>query len=277
MRSFQWPPANKLMSVTQSNRRDNPEKGLCLFCSNPANSKEDLFPRWILASVITRELLSRRIGDAETQLTEDQEVRIPCVCIPCNNGWMSRLETKCKPIIGNLLEDISIPLDPDYQKFLAVWALKGAMILDAEGSKPRFFRKDECENLKKSRTIPNGTGIWIGRFTGRTLSVINGGFSLATEQDVLLARCDVFSVVVGHLAMQVLSVHEEPDPTNKTIQIAPVDGKWDELLIQIWPKSQKKVTWPPTLSFSHYGTHPYGSLVYRWTRPRGHSIRSRSR
>ena len=131
---------------------------LCIFCSSPANSKEDLFPRWILARVRTREVLSRRIGKGEAQLTEDQEVRIPCVCTTCNNGWMSRLEVKCKPIIGSLLEDISISLDPDYQRALVEWALKGAMIIDAEGTKPRFFRNEECQNFKKARNVPNGTG-----------------------------------------------------------------------------------------------------------------------
>src|SRR5579872_2054401 len=185
---------------------------------------------------------------------------------------MSRLENKCIPIIGNLLEDISITLDSDYQKLLAAWAVKGAMIIDAEGSKPRFFRSDECEEFKKTRTIPNGTGIWIGRFTGRSLSAINGGFSVKTEDGVLVAQSHVFTVLVGHLAMQVLSVHEQRDRSIKTIRLAPIDGRWEELLIQIWPKDHKKVTWPPPLPFSHYGHLPYGSLVYRWTREQGHSL-----
>lgn len=243
----------------------------CIFCSSPANSQEDLFPRWILDRVKTREELSRRIGDGQPNLTEDQEVRVPCVCNTCNNEWMSRLEVKCKPIIGNLLEDISIALDPDYQKALAEWALKGAMIIDAEGTKPRFFRKDECENFKKTRTIPNGTGIWVGRFIGRSLSAINGGGTLESESRDLLVQYRVFTVLVGHLAMQVLSIHEEPDQI-KTVQLAPVEGKWEELLIQIWPKVKRKVTWPPPLSFANYGAFPYGSLVYRWARKTGHSV-----
>jgi len=243
----------------------------CLFCSSQANSREDLFPRWILARVETREVLSRRIGDAKADLTEEQEVRIPCVCNTCNNGWMSRLETKCKPIIGNLLEDISISLDSDYQKALAEWALKGAIIIDAEGTKTRFFRKDECENFKKTRAIPNGTGIWVGRFIGRSLSAINGGGTLKSEDGEFLVQYHVFTVLVGHLAMQVLSIHEEPDQI-KNVQLAPVEGRWEELLIQIWPKVKKNVIWPSPLSFANYGTFPYASLVYRWTRKTGHSV-----
>jgi hypothetical protein len=184
---------------------------------------------------------------------------------------MSRLETKCKPIIGNLLEDISISLDSDYQKALAEWALKGAIIIDAEGTKTRFFRKDECENFKKTRAIPNGTGIWVGRFIGRSLSAINGGGTLKSEDGEFLVQYHVFTILVGHLAMQVLSIHEEPDQI-KNVQLASVEGRWEELLIQIWPKVKKNVIWPPPLSFANYGAFSYASLVYRWTRKTGHSV-----
>jgi hypothetical protein len=64
----------------------------CIFCGNPADSKEDLFPRWILKRVKTRQPLYRQMGDAPPEITEDQEVRIPCVCQKCNNTWMSGME-----------------------------------------------------------------------------------------------------------------------------------------------------------------------------------------
>jgi hypothetical protein len=50
---------------------------LCIFRGNPADSKEDLFPRWILKRVETRQPLSRKLGDAPPEITEDQEVRLP--------------------------------------------------------------------------------------------------------------------------------------------------------------------------------------------------------
>src|SRR5260370_18363040 len=145
----------------------------CIFCPNPADSKEDMFPRWIHNRVKTREPLSRRIGDARPEVTEDQEVRIPCVCMTCNNGWMSRLETKCKPVIGSLLEDLSLDLDAEHRKFLSDWALKTPMVNDAYGGRARFFTDLECHAFKaNNREIPQGTGVWAGRFTGRTLSAI---------------------------------------------------------------------------------------------------------
>ena len=74
----------------------------CIFCPNDANSKEDMFPRWILTLVQTRYPLYRKVGDKPATVTEDQEVRLPCVCMKCNNGWMSRLETKVQKYMGAL-------------------------------------------------------------------------------------------------------------------------------------------------------------------------------
>jgi hypothetical protein len=74
----------------------------CIFCPNDANSKQDMFPRWILTLVQTRYPLYRKVGDKPATVTEDQEVRLPCVCMKCNNGWMSRLETKVQKYMGAL-------------------------------------------------------------------------------------------------------------------------------------------------------------------------------
>ena len=244
----------------------------CFFCANPPNSKEDLFPRWILKRVKTREPLSRRIGNAEADLTWDQEVRIPCVCMKCNNGWMSRMEVKRGPLIGNLLADISMPLDMGQQMSIAEWALKCAMVIDAGRVGERFFRPDESHEFKKSRAIPNGTGVWIGRFAGSSLSAINGGATLQDMDGKTLADFHVFTMLVGHLVMQVLSIHERPGHQIRTINLAAANSQdWSLLLRQIWP-TIKKISWPPPLSFSNYGAHPYGELVYRWREQKGHSV-----
>jgi hypothetical protein len=51
----------------------------CIFCGSPADSKEDLFPRWILKRVVTGQPLYRQLGDSPPEITDDQEVRLPCV------------------------------------------------------------------------------------------------------------------------------------------------------------------------------------------------------
>ena len=96
----------------------------CIFCGNPDDSKEDLFPRWILKRVVTHQPLYRRMGDAPPEITEDQEVRVPCVCQRCNNTWMSGMETTVKKSLGQMIEDLSLPLGRQNRQNLAEWAAK---------------------------------------------------------------------------------------------------------------------------------------------------------
>ena len=238
-----------------------------------------MFPRWIHKSVKTREPLSRRIGDTKPEVTEDQEVRIPCVCGTCNNGWMSRLEMKCKPIIGSLLEDLSLALDAEHRKFLTEWTLKTAMISDACGGRARFFTDAECHAFKaNNRAIPDGTGVWAGRFTGRTLSAIGGELRLdsPTEKDVV--RGHVFTICVGHLILQLLSLHKRSEVSTVSLMASPV--KWDKFLVTLWPPTGpkgQKITWPPQYNFAlienlKLGNLHHARLVDRWKVTDGHTI-----
>jgi hypothetical protein len=253
------------------------EMTICIFCSNPANSKEDMFPRWVHRSVKTRELLSRRIGDAMPIITEDQEVRIPCVCQTCNNEWMSRLEMKCKPIAGSLLEDLSLALDAEQRKFLTEWALKTAMINDTCGGRPRFFTEDECHAFKtNNRAIPDATTVWAGRFTGRTLSAIGSAFRLDSPTVQGIVTAHAFTLCVGHLILQVLSLHMKPGITKVSLTDTPI--MWNEFLISVWPPpKEQRITWPPKYNFGlvenvKLGNLHYGRLLERWKEGHGYTI-----
>lgn len=141
----------------------------CIFCGKPADSKEDLFPRWILKRVVTRQPLYRRMGDAPPEITEDQEVRLPCVCQQCNNTWMSGMETTVKKFLGPMIEDFSLSLDRQNQQNLTEWAVKCAMCNDTVDFHPRFFTEAECYAFKQKRTIPERTIVFAARFNGRSL------------------------------------------------------------------------------------------------------------
>jgi len=170
----------------------------CIFCGNPADSKEDLFPRWILKRVVTRQPLYRQMGDAPPAITEDQEVRIPCVCKECNNTWMSGMETTLKKFLGPMIEDFSLSPDRQNQQNLAEWAVKGAMINDAVDPHPRFFTDAECYTFKQKRTIPDRTLVFAARFTGRSLDSNGVDFSLIDPRSGdLLVRGHVYNVMVG--------------------------------------------------------------------------------
>lgn len=234
----------------------------CIFCDKPADSKEDLFPRWILSRVDTGQPLSRQLGNAPPVVTNDQEVRLPCVCQKCNNTWMSGMETTVKKFMGAMIEDLSIPLDRQNQQNLAQWAVKCAMVIDTVDVHPRFFTQAECHTFKQQRTIPNRTELFAARFTGRRLDS-NGSNFTVTEPNIgeLFARGHVHNVMVGHVVLQVLSWRPEPQHEGKISGIRAADGPWDRVTIQVWPIQKKVVNWPPPISLSlstvadvtHYG------------------------
>lgn len=246
----------------------------CIFCNAAADSKEDLFPRWILKRVKTRQPLYRQMGDAPAEITEDQEVRLPCVCQKCNNTWMSRMEVTVKKFLGPMIEDLSFSLDRQNQQNLAEWAVKCAMCNDTVYAHPRFFTDAECREFKQRRTIPDRTLVFAAHFIGHSLDSNGVDFTLIEpETGTRLARGHVYNLMVGHVVLQVLSWHPEPEHKEKIIRMRAAEGPWDKLTVQIWPIEEKSVNWPPAVSLSTLvpATH-YGNFRARFKNSTGHVL-----
>jgi hypothetical protein len=180
----------------------------CLFCSNTADSKEHLWADWILQSLKHRVPIRQKIGKFPGKEFRGP-LTVKCVCESCNSGWMSRLESKAKPIIGPLMHDLSYALDSSQQETVSVWAIKTAMVLEATNRRTRLtcYTQHECEQLRLHSSIPTRSLGWLGRFaasglvaTGTDIWLDIGGVSRA-------AHGCVTTIVVGHLALQFLTVH----------------------------------------------------------------------
>src|SRR5258708_15403363 len=87
----------------------------CIFCGGRANSKEDAWPLWLM----------RRLGETGAGTVEGQRgkqspkswrtgqarLTVRFVCATCNNGWMSQIENRVKPILERLLRDETVTPD----------------------------------------------------------------------------------------------------------------------------------------------------------------------
>jgi hypothetical protein len=246
----------------------------CIFCGNPADSKEDLFPRWVLRRVDTRQPLYRQLGEDPPEITDDQEVRLPCVCKKCNNTWMSGMETTVKKFLGPMIDDFSLPLDRQNQQNLTEWAMKCAMCNDTVDPHPRFFTDPECHEFKQNRTIPDQTLVFAARFTGRSLDSNGVDFTLIEPASgTLLVRGHIYTVMAGHVVLQVLSWHPDSPHQGKIIRFKAADGPWGKLTIQVWPVERKSVTWPPPMSLSTvFGVTHYGYFRIRFKNETGHLL-----
>jgi hypothetical protein len=239
----------------------------CLFCDRKADSKEHLWASWILEVRKKKKWgpIRHSVGGSPVKIIPNAELTVGTVCGTCNNGWMSDLETQNKPLIGCLLQDISTPLDSSHQSTLALWTLKTAMVLDSVDTRSRslFYERSECEKLRLSSTIPEQTAIWIGQYIGSDLSLDGADLGLTIPEVPINLTGHVTTILVGHLAIQILSLHVL-EHKNRKITVNPNPGQWDDLLLNIWPIGTRPVTWPPLLSFTNGGSRSIATLADRW-------------
>jgi hypothetical protein len=124
-------------------------------------------------------LLWERSGKALNRVGVDPAVMVKFVCRPCNQGWLGSLEGNARPLVGALINDLSLRLDSEQQSLVARWAVKMAMVLEAtRGASPEFFFFDRHQRhaFRGALAIPVGTTVWVGRYDGKM-------FSYATAMD----------------------------------------------------------------------------------------------
>jgi len=120
----------------------------CVGCGKPftevARSREHILPEWLAQEVEQPHLNLNQYRHDEDKV-EDELLRshdlgsfvIKNVCSACNNGWMSRLEGRAKPILVELMNMRTslLQLSTDQRTTLSAWAIKTAfMIASAQQS-----------------------------------------------------------------------------------------------------------------------------------------------
>jgi hypothetical protein len=151
----------------------------CIFCLKQANTKEHVWPKWVLAVVDQNRPYRFELGNAPEILISG-EFKIRCVCGTCNNGWMSRLEDEVKLCLEPMLRGMMTPLPLSVQTRLSHWAVKIAMVIDAARPNSvanRFYSDEDTRGLKEQGIIPDMTRVELGSFTDSGLH-ISAGISL---------------------------------------------------------------------------------------------------
>lgn len=149
----------------------------CLFCENPADSKEHVLPRWILRRVssetegnfpvrVARYQEREGHTDERELISSRFEARI--VCVPCNTGWMSRLESDVARILMPLTGKpfpklVSLHFDQlrDHRQILALWMTKTAVTIAHSLPKGKRMTPQLCQLARPivEKRVP--AGIWL--------------------------------------------------------------------------------------------------------------------
>lgn len=127
-------------------------KRVCVGCTVPLTneniSREHILPEWLAPEVHQPELSLKQYRHDEDK-REDELLRshdlgsfvIKNVCRDCNNGWMSNLEGRAKPILLGLMDMKTslLQLSEDERSVISAWAIKTAfMIASAQKSLPEL-------------------------------------------------------------------------------------------------------------------------------------------
>jgi hypothetical protein len=245
----------------------DPSMPLCLFCPEAANSLEHLWPKWVHERRDFGPLKHKR-GTTDIIIPNPQ-ITVKAVCRPCNNGWMSKLELISIPLIGSMMQNVSIQLDRGQQTTVAAWLMKMAFPTDwtrIGGRTKRFYSRDECAAFAHDLTISDRTRIWIGHITSSHLSTDGNDLArLARANATRLGTSTAVTLAVGHLAAQVVTDHLLPEFAKEDAPDSqPKSSPWANKLVQIWPIEKDWVMWPPKASFTNGGPEGYGYLMNRW-------------
>lgn len=248
----------------------------CWFCpvEQGRKSREHVFPQWLSAhhgaraelvtpvrfSGVTGEELSRRPAKPLSAFVSGD------VCTTCNNGWMSRIEERVRPLLTSSKR--TGRLSPDDAVALAHWFTKTAAVLNVSQPYRLLFPARDRHALAAG--LPNRVMVRLFRSRhqnglvdwvqgGQSGSLTPSGFPTEAAYS-LLERTLISHIRVADLVGVVILV---PAPVQVEAVVEHNAGS-----ARIWPPPAKLPTWgglPRRKDYlDHFTTFDYDNLIFGW-------------
>lgn len=226
----------------------------CIFCGSSAPlTREHVFPLWmadalggetteIVRSAITAD--GNDVRHARPGVPTDTVTK--SVCAECNNGWMSALEERVRPVLEPLIVDPGSPrwLSALDQDLLAVWATKTLLTLqetNLQGERV-VSREDARWFHAKGRPLP-ASRVWLGRYAPTDedpwpLSIHQGQHIIISCNEEVTGAPNAFNALlaVGPVVLWMFGSHAD----EQAVRVVTPDGT-----IPVWPVTGAEVRWPP--------------------------------
>lgn len=181
------------------------------------------------------------------------------VCKPCNEGWMSNIESQhAKPAMADLLMGkVDVPIDQSRARSLALFAFKAAVIFNhmRRNAEP-FFTGTMRTRFRKSRIIPSNVHMWLAGFLPRGRGDVRTVYHDGTLPNGNYVEFYACSYAVGHLAFQVLGVKQHRQ--NRFT----VNSGYEDLAIPFWPRVPIGFVWPASRVLK--SADEFGRFAERW-------------
>jgi hypothetical protein len=139
--------------------------------------------------------------------------RIRVVCTTCNNGWMSQLEDRVKPLLLPGLTGKDVSLRATDQKALSEWTFVKALVCEHSAIGLASTPAQDRMIFYRDRTLPDYFRIYIGSHSTESVTFLlryscTISFSLPIQPpllDGLLRNAQTITFTVGRLVFHVLS------------------------------------------------------------------------
>ncbi len=145
---------------------------LCIFCGGTGLSKEHIIPDWIGREFPiphgfrnTRSMYDHRGIYDSTGIHKNEPLgskKMRNVCVKCNGGWMSRLQSEAKPILLDLFHKKDVTLDHHAKVTLAAWVMMGSIMLEFTQMESKAITKEERVYLMENGVPPANWEIYVG-------------------------------------------------------------------------------------------------------------------
>jgi hypothetical protein len=254
------------MSAKRARQRQATRPRTCLFCGAAGPlTREHIYGDWLRNLGYTGDGVREIIpGDGSQPVIQPGgpfSKRLKIVCYPCNNEWMSGMETAAQPLLTAMFNTrgTSVRLDDAAQLTLARWAFK-TVAVTAQVSRPTLFPLTHCHDFHQADQPPQHVQIRIGaasiptfergeqlaesRFEPRTATITSAGQT--TSFPFYRASFRLLTVVFDILGYVAQANMLNIDPTD--------DLK--RALLPLWPSEHPNIWWPPATSLDLIGGMP---------------------
>jgi hypothetical protein len=220
-------------------------KRACLFCGRTPVSTEHAVALWtgdvIPGSGPWTHRHVEHHGDEPirewSKGVPDLKCNVPCE--PCNNGWMSALEARARPVLTPLIQAKTARLEPHQLELTCFWALKTSLMLDrCNDAQRQNVPISEFREVYEKRSVLPSTHVWIGKcdvsrgswFQSRTVELDTGD-----KQTTGYAA----TLCVGHLVFEIISIE-----LSGRVKLG-LKPDVLSVIAPIWPRNFK-IDWPVT-------------------------------
>ncbi|WP_421996975.1 hypothetical protein [Reyranella sp.] len=239
------------VKLLEQTYRDTAE---CIFCGATPTTDEHIFSRWThkymlpakpgkAKSYVAVKHIDRVVGANFKLPGPIRDWQIRCVCGPCNNGWMSQLDTAVEPLMMPLILGQQTRLFEKQCEQIAAWAVMKSMVVHN-----KWVHHTRRKFLKKAKRPPKDWAVWIANYNRRDWEGewLSWPVAVRTDAEKSPRRKAAYNAHVTIQIIKDLYIHVTNLPYEgfaAKFRFRRSDGAGLNV-VRIWPYTGTSIVWP---------------------------------